>query len=83
MMNFIYSFFNQPSIIIGLITMIGSGVISTQIVTEVTNKFRNYPFPVCCYFQSSTTLSLAVPENLAGNIVEQLHNVYVKQDSVA
>ncbi|ANG65790.1 aspartate kinase [Chlamydia gallinacea] len=68
---------------LALITMIGSGVISTQIVTEVTNKFRNYPFPVCCYFQSSTTLSLAVPENLAGNIVEQLHNVYVKQDSVA
>ena len=51
--------------------------------TEVTNKFRNYPFPVWCDFQISTTLILAVPEILAGKIVEQLHNVYVKQDSVA
>ncbi|AHK63344.1 Lysine-sensitive aspartokinase 3 [Chlamydia avium] len=66
---------------LALVTMIGSGLVSTKIVAAVTDKFRNYPSPVCCYFQSSTTLSLAVPENLAGNIVEQLHNAYVvKQD---
>lgn len=66
---------------LALITLIGSGLVSTKIVTAVTDKFHHDPSPVRFYFQSSTTLSLVVPENLAGNIVEQLHNAYVKQDS--
>ncbi|WP_375793114.1 aspartate kinase [Chlamydia sp. 12-01] len=64
---------------LALITMIGSGLASTKVVTTVTEKLRNYPSPVFCCCQSCMALSLVVPENLAGNIVEQLHNDYVKQ----
>ncbi|QVE49239.1 aspartate kinase [Chlamydia crocodili] len=64
---------------LALITMIGSGLASTKVVTTVTDKLRNYPSPIFCCCQSCMALSLVVPENLAGNIVEQLHNDYVKQ----
>ncbi|MEF9520205.1 aspartate kinase [Chlamydia crocodili] len=64
---------------LALIAMIGSGLASTKVVTTVTDKLRNYPSPVFCCCQSCMALSLVVPENLAGNIVEQLHNDYVKQ----
>ncbi|EPJ21628.1 aspartokinase domain protein, partial [Chlamydia psittaci 03DC29] len=45
----------------------------------VTEKLRHYPSPIFCCCQSCMALSLVVPENLAGNVVEQLHNDYVKQ----
>ncbi|WP_348662906.1 aspartate kinase [Chlamydia vaughanii] len=64
---------------LALITMIGSGLASPKVVTIVTDKLRNYPSPVFCCCQSCMALSFVVPENLAGNIVEQLHNDYVKQ----
>ncbi|SGA15796.1 aspartate kinase [Chlamydia abortus] len=64
---------------LALITMIGSGLASTKVVTTVTEKLRHYPSPIFCCCQSCMALSLVVPENLAGNVVEQLHNDYVKQ----
>ncbi|BAE81077.1 aspartokinase III [Chlamydia felis Fe/C-56] len=64
---------------LALITMIGSGLASTKVVTTVTEKLRNYLSPVFCCCQSCMALNLVVPENLAGSIVEQLHNDYVKQ----
>lgn len=40
MMNFIYSFFNQPSIIIGLITMIGLIALRKPISDILSGTFK-------------------------------------------
>ncbi|WP_201457074.1 aspartate kinase [Chlamydia sp. 17-3921] len=65
---------------LALITMVGSGLSSPQIISTITEKLKVQPGPVFCCCQSAKTLSFVVSMQFAESIIEQLHNDYVKQN---
>ncbi|ANH78841.1 aspartate kinase [Candidatus Chlamydia sanziniae] len=65
---------------LALVTMIGDGLSSPKVVSTITEKLYNLPWPILCCCQSQMSLSFVVSAELAEDIVQQFHNDYVKQN---